>query len=206
MDGKPLDIFLGILSTMKNYGDRWGKTHVDAYEFGLANIPNSAVPILCRSVQAEFDERPTVRQIITHWRQICEPASVMSTADALELVWGLVRKYGEAGAEDPRSPNIRYPGEPQELVDAPDAVRQTIRAMGGWVSFCREESPDSVLRAQFERIYKAAVAGTANDSLRQARLEYSVGRSAAQAQVPMSDKTFTHLNELVRCIGKEMEP
>lgn len=184
MDGKTLADFCSLLQNMPSSKDTpWQKSAILMYQLGLARIPNESFKRLAECVLLRCKFRPSCAEIVELYHEISDTRTEMPATEALARTLKLVKKYGEYGALNPMIPsgNGRLPGEPPELAQAPQAVRDTIDAFGGWVAMCREDCEPMVFRAQFERMYKAACAGAGNSDIREIRRQYQI----EQAQVPM---------------------
>lgn len=180
----PMDVLISVLSIMKGE-QKWTEAHVEAYLIGLTKLPAEIVPMLCREIQAHFDWRPSVKQIIDWSKQLTSPNALLGPTEALEKVTGLMHKYGPNASLHPQFPDcpqIRAAGPPPELDNAPDAVHSVIGAMGGWVAMCREDVASKDFRAQFERLYKSAVLDEGMDRTRELQLEYREEKLRLQSE------------------------
>jgi hypothetical protein len=119
------------------------------YFAALADVPDDGVPALMKAVSTQFTFRPVPHDILTVWRKISAPEAAVSPDTLVAQIYSLRDKYGEFAVSSPDFPGLRLAGEPQW---SDPLKRRIVAAMGGWVTFCRDDAPASVQRGQLLKI------------------------------------------------------
>ena len=159
----------------------WNEGLMEMYKIGLRNIPNDAVSILCEAVIDRCKFRPTVHEIVDLWRDISNPVDPSAAHNLVAEILALRDKYGEYVVPDPHFPMIRDAGEPTWT---DPLKRQIVATFGGWVAFCRDDSPSGVLRGQLLKVAAAVLVGQGDETINRLRLEYRQVRAALPAVAP----------------------
>jgi hypothetical protein len=151
MSAEPRLELLAVLSTMRNYGDKWTAAHDMAYAIGLRTIPDSDCRAVAAAVLVAFDERPSCKQILELHHKITNPCEYEDLAHVLSGLHELVQKYGEYGATHPKfpdNPRLRQIGPPSELDNMPDAVSIVIRLRTAPISLSSERCMNPLATAR----------------------------------------------------------
>lgn len=161
----------------------WDTGCAQYYFMMLADVPDSVVMPLMRAVDAAYKFRPSPEEIKETWRQLCAPNDAVTPETVAAQIYALRDKWGAQAVPVPgfeeRFPSIRGKGEPNWT----DPVkRQVIAAMGGWVTFCEEETPAGVQRGQLLKIAAAVIGGQGQQTLNELRLEYRERQAALASQ------------------------
>lgn len=170
MSGDPFRMLCVILANMP-YGTApaWSDGMMTVYRVGLRNLPEDAAPALAEAIVDRCQWRPTVHEIIEIWRQIVRPTD---TEAAPKLVADIIRlrdRWGEYVVPHPDFPRLLQSGEP----DWSDPMKRAVIAtFGGWVAFCRDDSPPGVLRGQMLRVAESVISGGTDETIQRLRLEY----------------------------------
>jgi hypothetical protein len=175
----PLTEILTIISNMTpGAAPQWNPGMAKMYQIGLRSVPDEGAGILAEAIVDTCTFRPSVHEILTLWRKISAPEAAVSPDTLVAQIYSLRDKYGEFAVSSPDFPGLRLAGEPQW---SDPLKRRIVAAMGGWVTFCRDDAPASVQRGQLLKIAQMVVGGEGDEPINRLRLEYQEARAAMPA-------------------------
>jgi hypothetical protein len=139
----------------------------DYYRMGLRDVPDTIAGPLLLAIVDTCEKRPLVPKIKDLAAQLM--AGPRRTAgEAFADLNAEIRRHGRLHVLDGTTPKFDDP-----------ALNAVVAAIG-WEAICDEDSPASVWRGQFVKLYDAASAGQKQEPLRQ--LAAQVKREAIEAQ------------------------
>lgn len=141
MTGKELGQLCSVLSAMPPNG--WTQGHAEFYGMVLGRMDYGQVTAALSRMMTKTTFRPQPAEILAEMASM----SGANPDDVYQRLVQLRAKYGEEGhrVAHPGGGCHYEPGEPGELTDVEAA---TVRRLGGWLNWCRSNSPDGVERRQ----------------------------------------------------------
>lgn len=155
-------------------GMTWDKGAARFYLAMLEEIPDTDTPMLIKAIGKVHTFRPTPAEIIDTWRRMTSISYGAQAEEAVGQILQLRDRYGEYVVPHPEFPRILQAGEPNWT----DPIKQRIIAtFGGWVHFCRDDSPDGVIRGQLLKVSVAVMAAYGDETINRLRIEYRQARA-----------------------------
>lgn len=175
MKGEFFDGMCTILVNMpRGTAPAWNAGVMQIYLIGLRNIPDEATGAVIEAIIDRCTFRPTVHEIVDLYREISRPHDPAKAQRLVGELLYLRDRHGEYVVPNPDFPRLLQSGEP----DWTDPIKQRIIAtFGGWVHFCRDDSPDGVIRGQLLKVANAVIEGEGDETINRLRIEYRQTRA-----------------------------